>query len=177
MVDELCSDVAIMAITSKRLKFSRLSSDDLDLYTLLTINEEVMKFITGKALTQSESEQRFRKSFELTENNPGAGFFIVRNKMNCEFVGVSKLVQWADNQYEIGYMLLPEFWGKGLASEMVEYLIKLAQKKHLTGDLIGIVDPENPASIRVLTKFCFELYDTGEIDGLAAAYYKRGIYT
>ncbi len=69
-------------------------------------------------------------------------------------------------------MLLPENWGKGFASEMVKCMLELNREKSIASEVIGIVDPENPASIRVLTKFGFELYKTGIIDGLAAAYYK-----
>jgi RimJ/RimL family protein N-acetyltransferase len=54
---------------------------------------------------------------------------------------------------------------------MVEEIINLARKIQIS-ELIGIVDPDNPASIRVLDKFGFKLYETGQIDGLAAAYYK-----
>jgi ribosomal-protein-alanine N-acetyltransferase len=72
-------------------------------------------------------------------------------------------------------MLLPERWGNGFASEMVKCMLDLNKEKSIASEIIGIVDPENPASIRVLTKFGFSLYNTGEIDGLAAAYYKLEI--
>ena len=97
---------------------------------------------------------------------------MVKRKPDNEFIGVSKLVPYGENQAEVGYMLLPKFWGKGYASEMTGRMITLANEKRLAIELIGVVDPENPASIRVLTKFGFKLYETGEIDGLAAAYYK-----
>jgi RimJ/RimL family protein N-acetyltransferase len=160
-----------MKITGNNLKFSRLSAGDFHLYMQLATNELVMRFITGGALPLPEAELRFRKSVESTEINPDAGFFIVRLKEKDTFIGVAKLVQYAGRQYEVGYMLLPGHWGKGYASAMVEYLVQIAKEKTI-GELIGIVDPENPASIKVLEKFGFELFETGQIDGLAAAYYK-----
>ena len=95
----------------------------------------------------------------------------MRLNQNNDVIGVAKLVQMADNQFEVGYLLLPEYWGCGYASEMTEKMIKLATEQQLTGELIGIVDPLNPASIRVLTKFGLQLYETGQIDGLDAEYY------
>lgn len=149
-----------------------MSVGDFHLYSRLVTNEQVMKYITGKALTQTEAELRFQKALQLTEEDPVAGFLVVMNNLNSEFIGVGKLVLMAENQYEIGYMLLPEYWGKGFASEIVWCMVNFAKRAQTADELIGIVDPENPASIRVLTKFRFELYETGLIDGLPAAYYK-----
>lgn len=161
-----------MEITGKNLRFNKLSAGDFHLYSRLVMNEDVMKYITGKALTLSEAGKRFQKAVQMTENEPVAGFFIVSTNSNSGFIGIGKLVQVTDNQYEIGYMLMPEYWGKGLASEIVHFLVDFAKAAHLADELIGIVDPENPASIRVLTKFGFVLYETDLIDGLPAAYYK-----
>lgn len=160
-----------MRISSNKLLFNKLSLNDFHLYSRLVMNEEVMKYITGKALTTAEAEIRFQKAIAAGNKSDETGFFIVKNTANNEFLGVAKLVQIDENQFEVGYMLLPEYWGKGYASQMVEYLIKIAYEKQIV-ELIGIVDPENPASIRVLTKFGFQLYETGQIDGLAAAYYR-----
>jgi RimJ/RimL family protein N-acetyltransferase len=161
-----------MSITTERLLFSRLSPGDFPLYASLATNEEVMKYITGNALTIDEAEHRFQKALEQTEKNPDAGIFIVRNKYDGEFIGISKLILLQENEAEVGYMLLPESWGNGFASEMVKCMLDLNKEKSIASEIIGIVDPENPASIRVLTKFGFKIYETGEIDGLASAYYK-----
>ena len=163
-----------MQTCSSHLTFKKLTAKDFQLYALLAMNKDVMKYITGDALTLDEAELRFQKALNINANSDDAGFFIVREKANQDFIGVTKLVQLADNQLEVGYMLLPKYWGKGYATAMVEFLISLAKQKHI-GELIGIVDPENQASIRVLSKLGFHLYETGEIDGLAAAYYKLNL--
>jgi RimJ/RimL family protein N-acetyltransferase len=163
-----------MNIKSHKLTIKKLSQNNFQLYALLVMNEEVMKYITGHALSSEEAEIRFQKAIDAGKKSDVAGFYIVRNKANKEFIGVTKLVQFANNQYEVGYMLLPEHWGRGYATAMVNSMIKLAKGKKV-GELIAIVDPENPASIKVLTKFGFTLYNTGEIDGLASAYYKLEI--
>lgn len=159
-------------IISHNLIFSRLSTDDFRLYSRLVINGEVMKYITGKALTTDEAENRFQKALQSAEGNPLAGFHIVKSKLNNEFIGVAKLVLIDEDQFEIGYMLLPEHWGKGFASEIVKSLVDFARYKQVAREIIGIVDPDNPASIKVLTKFGFRLFKTGQIEGLDAAYYK-----
>lgn len=163
-----------MQIQSSQFTFKKLTAKDFHLYALLVVNKDVMKYITGDALTPDEAELRFHKALNISANSDEAGFFIVRNRVNDEFIGVAKLAPLSHNQFEVGYMLLPEYWGKGYATAMVEYLISLAKEKQI-GELIGIVDPENPASIKVLSKLGFHLYETGEIDGLASAYYKLNL--
>jgi len=160
-----------MYISSNKLIFNKLTGNDFTLYAQLTMNQDVMKYVTGHALTQEKTKLRFHKVVDSNETSDDAGFFIVRKKDNDDFIGIVKLVQITNDQYEVGYMLLPEFWGKGYASGMLEYMIGLARKKNIS-ELIGIVDPENPASIRVLSKFGFQLYETGKFDGLDAAFYK-----
>ncbi|MEI6059701.1 MAG: GNAT family N-acetyltransferase [Bacteroidota bacterium] len=161
-----------MDLISDRLVFKRMSSADFPFYSSLVMNGEVMKYITGKSLSHEEAIQRFQAALYAGNGYQEAGFFIAETRLDTKLIGVVKLVRLADQRAEIGYMLLPQFWGKGFASEMVERMIILAKEKKLAAEIIGIIDPSNPASIRVLTKFGFCLYDTGQIDGLDAAYYK-----
>jgi [ribosomal protein S5]-alanine N-acetyltransferase len=160
-----------MYSASSQLIFNKLTDNDFTLYAQLTMNQDVMKYVTGQALSQEKTKLRFQKVVDTNKTSEDAGFFIVRKKDNVDFIGIVKLVQITADQFEVGYMLLPEFWGKGYASEMVECMICLARKKQIN-EIIGIVDPENPASIRVLSKFGFQLYETGKFDGLEAAFYK-----
>ena len=162
-------------LTSARLVYSRLSTDHYELYSRLVMNEAVMKYITGKALNAEEAEIRFYKAVDATIKNPEAGFFIVSSKQDDNLVGVAKLVGIEAKQAELGYMILPEYWGKGFASEMVEFMIRLTRELKLADELVGIVDPENPASIGVLTKFGFTLFETGEYEGLVSASYKLNL--
>lgn len=164
-----------MKITGLRLNYIRLSAGDFPFFARLVNNISVMKYITGKALNAEEAEMRFWKAIHVNTHNPEAGYFAVFQKQDNEFVGVVKLVDFEHFEMEVGYMLLPEYWGKGFATDMLNYLIELARIKFPESDLIGIVDPENPASIKVLEKFGFRLYKIGVIDDLDAAYYKLNI--
>ncbi len=160
-----------MLIASGQLTFNKLTDNDFALYAQLTMNEDVMKYVTGTALSLEKAELRFQKVMDTNRVSEDTGFFMVRLKDKDDFIGIVKLVRITADQFEVGYMLHPEYWGKGYASEMVEYMISIAKKKQIN-EIIGIVDPENPASIRVLSKFGFQLYETGKFDGLEAAFYK-----
>lgn len=116
-----------MEVTGKIIRLNRLCAGDFHLYSRLATNADVMKYITGKSLTLAEAEDRFLKALALTESNPGAGFFTVRNIPNGDFIGIAKLVQLDDRQHEVGYMLLPEFWSQGFATELVKCLLDIAR--------------------------------------------------
>ncbi len=164
-----------MDLSSVRLTYTLLTPADFARYEQLVMNEAVMKYITGKALNHEEAKQRFQVAMYATRAFAGAGFFIAKSRHDGIFVGIVKLVGFEKDKAEVGYMLLPEYWGKGYASEMLETMILLARQQQHANELIGIVDPENPASIRVLTKFGFRQYETGQIDGLPATYFSLNL--
>ena len=160
-----------MQLDSERLTLSSLTKAEIAEYAKLVMNEDVMKYITGKALSWQETERKFKNIIEINERQPKIGYFLARKKEDNTMIGLAKLVYTSAQEAELGYSLLPGAWGKKYASEMAKCLIQYARTMHNIRTLIAIVDPENPASIKVLTKQGFRLTKTGSIDGLPAAYY------
>ncbi len=70
---------------------------------------------------------------------------------------IGKAGLW-DNE-EIGFILAPDLWGRGLAREALEAVIARARSKGLTR-IAADVDPRNAASIGLLTRLGF--VQTGE---------------
>jgi [ribosomal protein S5]-alanine N-acetyltransferase len=162
-----------MKLDSERLTYTSFTKKEITGYAQLVMNEDVMKFITGKPLTQEESDARFIKNIiAVNEQHPDAGYFSVRIKEDNTFIGLAKLVYISPSEAEIGYMLLPGFWGMKYASEMVQCLINYSVTILKLKTLIAIVDPANPGSIKVLTNHGFNLFNTGYIEGLPAGYYR-----
>ncbi len=58
---------------------------------------------------------------------------------------------------EVGYILHPDHWGKGLAQEAMRAVIAYAFAIHPLDHLMADVDPRNDASIRLLKRLGFEL--------------------
>ncbi|MEM7206414.1 MAG: GNAT family N-acetyltransferase [Pseudomonadota bacterium] len=61
----------------------------------------------------------------------------------------------SDNEVHIGYLLAEEYWGKGLASELLQGFIEVVSKDQLWKTLVGGVDKANVASARLLKKHGF----------------------
>lgn len=56
---------------------------------------------------------------------------------------------------EIGYILHPEQWGRGFATEALTAVIARVFARHDVPAITADIDPRNTASIRVLTKLGF----------------------
>jgi len=81
-------------------------------------------------------------------------------------------VDFGDHRAEAGYALLPAYWGQRYASEMLETMVALAKEVGEFDALIGVVDPENAASIRILEKQGFIFYESVPRDGETVHHYR-----
>lgn len=59
------------------------------------------------------------------------------------------------SQAHIGYLLAEEYWGKGLASELLQEFISVTANRQEWSEIVGGVDPSNLASAHVLKKLGF----------------------
>ncbi|WP_218565419.1 GNAT family N-acetyltransferase [Sphingobacterium multivorum] len=64
-------------------------------------------------------------------------------------------------------MLRKEHWGKGLGTQICESMLALATTLNPGKDVIGIIDPDNTASRRLLNKFGFKSFFVGIEDDIA----------
>ena len=78
------------------------------------------------------------------------------------FAGYVIFHPYDEESLEIGWVLYPEHWGKGYASELTEQMIEKARSVHKS--VIIECDPGQDASRRIAGKYGF-LY-MGEKDGL-----------
>ena len=160
-----------MELHSDRLTYGLLRASDYADYSRWYMDAEVMKYITGHALTPQQCLSRFDKALETNVQNPGIGFYVVRMTEDDSFVGISKLAPLAKGQAEVGYGSLPQFWGMGFASEMLTTMVAKARTLPGVKEAVGIVHPLNAASIRVLTNQGFILKERGYEDKRPTAQY------
>lgn len=130
-------------------------SDKLDFFNLLN-NPEVTRYCFDVP-TQEEIESRFSsrlKKWNLKSNH-WLTFSIFR-KEDGKFVGISgfKIVD-SSFRAEVGYLFLPEYFGKGYATEAQQFINDYAFSIGIS-TLIANVTPGNLSSVRVLEKSGFE---------------------
>jgi len=157
---------------TQRTILKKISCKNFDNYFKLYGNEDVMKLITGMAYPKDEAMRKFENVIETNLNNKDIGYFGIYLKYTEEFIGIGKIVMTTNDEAEIGYVLLPEYWNQGYGSEISEGLVSHAKLNNGIKSLIAIIDPENAASKKILLKSGFVLEKVCRIDNLPAEIYK-----
>lgn len=83
----------------------------------------------------------------------GFGLYLVELKETGESIGICGLIKRDTlENVDIGYAFLPRFWLKGYAVESAMAVKQYARDVIGLKRIVGITDPENQGSIRVLEK-------------------------
>lgn len=148
------------------LTLEKFGPEDFPDYFRLVGDAQVMAMITERALPEDEARADFENLLANNALHPDFGQFKVLDTQG-RFLGLGKLaLQATDSRHaELGYMLLPEHWGKGLAGRMAAQLIARVPPQTLDG-LFAIIDPANIASRKVLINNGFSHQEFKDFDGL-----------
>lgn len=141
---------------SERLIFRLLEKSDYETWLPFFENSDTARFL---ALNPNNTKEElcdiwFEKVFNRYKNDLG-GMNVLIDKTTGEFIGqCGLLVQEIENRtrLEVGYSMLPKFWGKGYAAEAAIKCKTFAFDMNYTDSLISIIHPENIASEKVALK-------------------------
>ena len=149
-----------------KLSYIKFEEVDFDSYHKIVNSDNVMKYITGSASTLERSTERFKSIMETNESHHLGGYFKVydRNQM----IGLAKLENYIheEDTIEVGYILMEDFWGMGYGTTICQDLVSFARQHELAKFIIGIIDPENIASKKILMNAGLESYFIGEENNL-----------
>ena len=151
-----------LPIITERLILRKLTRDDVDNIFLLDSNPDVMKYVgVPAASNKAESEKMIDNILNQYQKN-GTGRLAVIEKESNQFIGWSGIKLLTDevngfkNVYELGYRFLPEFWGKGYATESAKASLDLGFNQLNADNIYAYADVENQSSNHILTKIGFE---------------------
>lgn len=117
-------------------------------------NPEVMEFIPRPLV---ENQEQALAHLELIlgkiEDNTGINWAMTEKGANT-MIGIIGLFRIEPENFraEIGYMLLPQYAGKGYISEAIHAVLAYGFDDMKLHAVEAIIDPENHASARVLEK-------------------------
>jgi len=102
----------------QRIYLEKLLPQDFESFYALTGNAKVMAMITERALSKEEALKKFNYFLENNKLHRSYGSFKVLEIGSSKLLGFAKLeiTKEKPEEAELGYMLLPEFWGKGKGS-------------------------------------------------------------
>lgn len=147
-------------LESERLSFSNWTKNDYELAKELWGNDEVARFISANShFTDEEIEKRLEKELE-NESRYNVQYWPIFLSGTKEFVGCCGLRPYdlEKNIYEIGVHILPQHWGKGIATEALKRVIEYAFKELKVDNLFAGHNPKNEASKKTLIKLGFKFF-------------------
>lgn len=145
----------VFFLKTNRIGFSEWVQNDMDLAELLWGNPEVTKYICENGIfsiddiTDRLNTEIFNGSAYRIQYWP-----IFELKTN-HFIGCCGLRPHGENEYEMGVHLLPEFWGKGYATESANAVIEYAFTVLKAEKLFAGHNPHNSKSQKMLNSLGF----------------------
>lgn len=161
--------MTVQPIYTEHFVLTKMTARDGEKYFRLSNNANVMKFVTGYSLTRMESDKMLAEFLDEYGMDTYLGRYLVEDRHSGELIGAAKLDK-IGSAIEIGYRVMEEFWGKGVATEIATGLIRFAKNVLNARDVIAYVNVENAASIRVLEKA--GMVNTERIEDLDEIKYK-----
>ena len=147
--------------------------------------EDVMKMLADKEVTRYTFDHQgvFSKedALDLIKNvlqadykQYGYGRLAVIHKPDNVLIGFSGLKYLPEfAMTDIGYRFLPQYWGKGLATESVLAIMQYAKQQLKLDTIIGMAMPDNIASLKLLEKAGLSYKKDVVEDGILLKYYSN----
>ncbi|BCY29474.1 GNAT family N-acetyltransferase [Flavobacterium okayamense] len=141
-------------LQSERLTFRKLKDSDAPEILKLRGDKETMKFIPRPFATSLEDALNHIKIInEKIKENADINW-AVTEKGNNKCIGIMGFYRTQPENYrtELGYMILPEYWGKGYVTEAVKTLLNYAFNTLNFHSIEAVIDSRHIASEKVLIK-------------------------
>ena len=148
--------MAKIFIETTRLILREIISEDVDRIFLLDQNPEVMKYVGVKPVTKIEESVETIKNIRNQYAENGIARWAVIEKKSDLLIGwsglklLTKPLNGFSNVYELGYRFLPEYWGKGYATESAKAVIEYGFEQMNLEIIYACTDVNNLNSSNIL---------------------------
>ena len=154
-----------MLIETKRLVIRLLKDKEADALYRIKTDPQVMEFcpdfldIDAGLETMQNYINTFRK-FEETGDIESWRCYAIENRKTGEIMGcITFCKQNMLHEYDMGWMMIGEYTGKGYASEAAEAFAEDFCRTYGVDYLTAVMDVDNPASRRTAEKSGFKLFE------------------
>jgi len=158
------------SFSTKRLLVRPLSWGDLNDLQALYGDREVMRFVTGRARSLSETRERLQKHIRDHETY-GFGLCAVLDKKTKRMIGrcgIQPVPTPQGLEGEAVWLFAKEFWGQGYGTEFGRAMVPKAFGGVRLRRIFARADSDNVGSIRVIQKSGMRL--VGEVPGEGVEY-------
>lgn len=141
-----------MILETKRLYARPLHERDASAFFALMSNPKVMEPIPQKPLNQKESTSTLTELIQLEKSSSTKIWGLCKKETNA-FIGICGVLKNNEQQDEIAYRLLEQYWGNGFGTEIARGLIEYCFLK-LNSTLVSAdVYVNNVKSIKIVEKY------------------------
>jgi ribosomal-protein-alanine N-acetyltransferase len=143
--------------STARLQLRPISLNDIYNFYQLRSNPKVIEFMdTDPIKSLQDAEQKIRDSLDLYNNKMGITWTI-NGKAHGNFMGYCTFwrLDRKNARSELGYAMLPEFWGNGYMEEALRAVVEFAYEEWQLHSIEANVNPKNERSIVLLNKLGF----------------------
>lgn len=148
-------------IYSDNFRLRQIIDLDLDhIYHGLS-HPEVIKYY-GVSFKNKEATKEQMAWYKNLEKEEKGLWWAIENVATEQFVGAGGYNAWnhKDHNAEIGFWLLPEFWGQGIMKETFPLIIEYGHKSMNLMRIEGFVDSSNENCKKALAKVDFQYEGT-----------------
>ena len=147
----------IPTIKTDKLLLRQFTSDDIDNVFAGLSHPDVIKYygVSYHSVQSTKLQMKFFSDLEKNETGIWWAVCSLDNKVFYGASGLNSLIK-QHKKAEIGFWLLPAFWGKGIMAEAIPLICSYGFECLGLHRIEGIVETENSNSKKVLSKLEFQ---------------------
>jgi len=141
-------------LDTERLTLRTLDADDAPFYLELVNQPSFLKFIGDKGVrTVEAARQAIADGPQAMQRERGHSLYLVQRRSDGAPLGMCGLIKRDSLPgVDIGYALMPEYWGQGYAHEAAAAVLAHGRDSVGLDRLMAITSPQNDSSIGLLLK-------------------------
>ncbi|MDZ7362374.1 MAG: GNAT family N-acetyltransferase [candidate division KSB1 bacterium] len=164
--------MAVLQIQTRRLNMRPFTMNEVDALHRLWTDPHVRKYLWDDIVISQEQAAAVVESSIASFAQRGFGFWAMFPKDRDEVIGFCGFRLFDDPpEVEILYGVNPEYWGKGLATEASQALLRCGFEEHGFERIYAGADPPNAASFRVMEKCGMTFAKRMIINNIEVIYY------
>jgi [ribosomal protein S5]-alanine N-acetyltransferase len=145
-------------LETERLLLRQLTNEDAEAMLFLRSDPRVLRYLNKEPAKDLKVVKEFIASVNAGIDENDAILWGITETADPELIiGTACFwnIQKQDYRAEIGYVLHPDHWGKGIMKEALTAVIKFGFDKMNLHSISGNIDPDNAASASVLKAMGF----------------------
>ncbi|MCZ8086471.1 MAG: GNAT family protein [Brevundimonas sp.] len=156
-------------LVTERLRLRSARPGDLAAFHAILSDVEATRYWSTPPHRDLEQTRIWLDSMMSIPADEGVDFVV---ELAGEAIGKAGFYRWP----EVGFILAPKAWGRGLAREAVGAAVDHVFREGLTEVATADVDPENLPSIRLLERLGFERTGSAERTWNIGGVWKDSLY-